>query len=86
MLRKANELALSVFERKIYGPVYKRVEWQIRYNYELYQLCKTPSIRVTKFTRLQWAGHFQRMSDNEMPRRIKCRPEGSRMSVGWPRL
>jgi hypothetical protein len=91
MLTKADELALSTFERKvlrkIYGPVCGREEWRIRYNHELYQLYKTPNItRVIKITRLRWAGHLQRMSDNEIPRRImECKPEG-RSSVGLPRL
>jgi hypothetical protein len=56
-LTKADELALSTFERKvlwkIYGPVYERGEWRIRYNHELYQLYKMPNItRVIKTTRL----------------------------------
>jgi hypothetical protein len=41
-LTKADELELSIFERKvlrkIYGPVCDRGEWRIRYNHELYQL------------------------------------------------
>jgi hypothetical protein len=75
MLTKADELALSTFERKvlqkIYGSVYERGEWRIRYNYELYQLYKTPNItRVIKITRLRWAGHLQMISDNEIPRKL----------------
>jgi hypothetical protein len=90
-LTKADELALSTFEKKvlqkIYCPVYERGERRIRYNHELYQLYKTPNItRVIKVTRLRWAGRLQRMSDSEMHRRImESKPEGRR-SVGRPRL
>jgi hypothetical protein len=90
-LTKVDELALSTFERKvlrkIYGPVYGRGEWRIRYNHELCQLYNTPNItRFIKIARLRWAGHLHRMSDNEMPRRsMECKQEGRR-SVGRPRL
>jgi hypothetical protein len=54
---KADELALSTFERKVlrktYGPGYERGEWRIRYNQELYQLYKIPNItRVLKIAKL----------------------------------
>jgi hypothetical protein len=56
-LTKADELALSTSERKvlrkIYGPVYERGKWRIRYNHELYQLYNAPNItRVIKITKL----------------------------------
>jgi hypothetical protein len=83
--------ALGTFERKIlrkiYGSIQERGEWSIRYNHELYQLFKSPSIvKFIKIYRLQWVGHLQRMKSTEIPGKLmEWKPEGIR-SVGRPRL
>jgi hypothetical protein len=89
-LTKTDEVALGTFERKIlrkiYDPIQER-ERRIKYNHELYQLCKLHSIvKLINIARLQWAGHLQRMKNTEIPRKLtEWKPEGRR-SVGWPRL
>jgi hypothetical protein len=50
--------------RKIYGPTIKKEEWQIKYNYELYDLYNTPEIvRTVKLGRLRWLGHLTRANE-----------------------
>jgi hypothetical protein len=90
-LTKTDQVALGTFERKIlrkiYGSIQERGEWRIRYNHELYQLCKSPSIvKIIKIARLQWVGHLQKMKGAEIPRKLmEWKPEGRR-SVGRPIL
>ena len=63
---------LSIFERKIllriYGPICERGQWWKRYNRETEELCNEPNIvNVIKSSRLRWAGHVERMDENEYP-------------------
>jgi hypothetical protein len=71
---------------KIFGPIQEKGEWLLSYNQELYQLYRSSDIVSTiKRGRLRWAGHTQRMSSNDMPRRIESKPE-ERRSLGRPKL
>ena len=74
-LSVADENALRSFERrilrKIFGPVWDRGEWRIRYNAELNKLIKGHDIvRFVKAQRIRWLGHVERMSDEQMPKRM----------------
>jgi hypothetical protein len=81
---------VDVFERKIlrriYGPIKDTDQWRCRFNKELYDLFKEPSLSVLiRIARLRWAGHVARMDENCMPRRLLCvQPEKLR-KVGRPR-
>jgi hypothetical protein len=72
------------FERKILMKICcsskERGEWRIRYNKELYQLNRLPDITTSiKISRLRWAGHVERMSDEDIHKAIMdCNPEGKR--------
>jgi hypothetical protein len=68
---------VDVFERKIlqriYGPIKDRDQWRCRLNKELYDLFKEPRLSVViKIASLRWAGHFVRMNEKCMPRRLMC--------------
>jgi hypothetical protein len=65
-----DEVAVDTSERKIlhriYGPIQERGGWCTRYNHELYQLYKLPSIiKVITTAWLQWAGHLQRQLSSD---------------------
>lgn len=90
-ISKGDEGALESFERKvlrrIYGPVCDNGEWRIRYNQELYDLYEDPNIsKEIKTGRLRWAGHIQRMSEGDIPKRIMDGAPGGRRRVGRPKL
>jgi hypothetical protein len=72
--------------RKIYGPVQDKDTWRSRYNDELYTLFKEPKLTTAvRLARLHWAGHVQRMGDDQMPKRLLyTKPRGKRQ-VGRPR-
>ena len=73
--------------RKIFGPIYDKGEWRIRYNSELYRLYKSPEVVTSiKVSRLQWAGLVQRMAEHEIPKKIMGNKFGGKRSVGRPRL
>ena len=66
---------LGVFERKIlravFGPTNDNGEWRIKYNNELYILCKESDIvTYIKINRLKWAGHAIRMEEHSATRRV----------------
>ena len=65
----------------------ERGECRIRYNKELYQLYRSPGIITPiRISRLRWAGHAQRMSDENILKEIMdCKPEG-RSRIGRPKL
>ena len=81
---------LNTFERKILrrilGPINENGVWRIRFNHELYQLYKEPTITTyIKIQRLRWAGHLVRMERSRAPNRVfNGRMEGRR-PVGRPR-
>ena len=53
---------------------------------ELYQLHRSPDIISVRIFRLRWAGHVERMSGEDIFRRIMdCKPEGIRR-IGRPKL
>jgi len=91
VVRRADELRLGVFERKIlrriYGPICEEDTWRSRYNDELYHLYgEIDLVTAIKKTRLIWAGHIVRMQDNLPCRKITLvMPEG-RTRVGRPSL
>jgi hypothetical protein len=90
-LTKKEEEKLNIFERKIlwknYGPSCVNVVWSIKYNDELYNIYKEPSIvKMIKIARLEWLGHIARMEDNAPCKKITfSQPEGSRKK-GRPKL
>jgi hypothetical protein len=68
VLSKSDESRLGVFERKvlraIFGPTNDNGEWRIKYNDELYTLCKDSDIiTYIKFNLLRWAGHVIRLEE-----------------------
>lgn len=57
--------------RKVYGPVQVIGEGTVRYNQELFRLYRLPDIiRMIGVTGLQWADLVQKMSSNDVLRRI----------------
>jgi hypothetical protein len=70
-----DEEQLGVFERRvlrtIFGPLKEENanEYRQRYNFELYQLYREPSIvKIMKINRLRWAGHVaRRQSEPDEP-------------------
>ena len=65
-----DEELLRVFERRvlrtIYGPIRESDEYRQRYNHELYDLYKEPSIaKIMKINRLRWAGHVVRRQPDD---------------------
>jgi hypothetical protein len=74
-LTVAHENALRSFEikmlRKIFGPVWDRGKWRIRYNAESNELTEGHDIvRFGKAQRIRWLGHVERMSEERMPKRM----------------
>jgi hypothetical protein len=68
-----NEQNLNVFERKVlrrtFGPLQDNGTWRSRYNDELRTLFKEPKLTTDiKTERLLWAGHVQRMAEDQMPK------------------
>ena len=57
--------------RKIYGPICEEGIWRIRYNFELYQLYKSPDVVTSlKISRLRWLGHVQRMGELDIQKKV----------------
>jgi hypothetical protein len=57
--------------RKTYGPVKDRNGWRIRTNDELQVMYIKPNIVTTiKVSRLEWAGHVVRMSDDRTVKKV----------------
>jgi hypothetical protein len=72
--------------RKIYGSVQDKGTWRSKYNNELYTLFKEPKLTTAiRLARLRWAGHVQRMGDDQMPKRLLYTEPGGKRQVGRPR-
>jgi len=74
-LRKKEEQALLIFERKIfkrmYCPKYENGEWKSRTNRELKEMSKGENIvKWIKGQRISWLGHLERMEEDRMPKKI----------------
>jgi hypothetical protein len=89
-LTKKEELALLIFERKIfrriYCPKYENWEWKSRTNRELEEMSKGENIvKWTKGQRISWLGHLKRLEEDRMPKKIFTQElEGTRRR-GKPR-
>jgi hypothetical protein len=74
-MRKKEEQALLLFERKIfrriYGPNYEDGEWKSGTNRELEEMNGGENIvKWTKGQRISWLGHLERMEEDRMPKKI----------------
>jgi hypothetical protein len=72
---KKEEMALLIFERKIfrriYGPKYEHGGWRTRTNRELEDMNKGENtVKWIKGQRISWLGHLERMEENRMPKMI----------------
>ena len=92
VLTQSELFQLASFEsnilRKIYGPIREGEAWRIRYDRELNELYRSPSIRIyvtpiriyatsIRICRLRWTGDVQKINEGNIPKRIlKCTPEG----------
>jgi hypothetical protein len=81
LLRKKRKK--NIFERKtlrkIYGPSCVNGVWRIKYNDELYNIYKEPSIvKMIKIARLKWLGHVVSIEDKPCKKITFSQPEGSR--------
>ena len=72
--------------RKIMGPVQEEGEWRIRSNREIEEYLEDGDIvRFVKASRIRWAGHVERMTENRIPKLIfRSRMDGRRLQ-GRPR-
>jgi len=91
VLSKSDEASLGVFERKvlraIFGPTNDNGEWRIKYNDELYTLCKDSDIiTYIKINRLRWAGHVIRLEKQNPARRVFAAVVDGRRQTGRPKL
>ncbi|KAL4084268.1 hypothetical protein QTP88_028093 [Uroleucon formosanum] len=91
-LRKAEQMRLEVFERKIlrrvFGPCKddQTGEWRKRHNQELQNLFQRPDItKEISVRRLRWAGHAWRKQGSIIRTVIENNPAGKR-PLGRPRL
>jgi len=89
-LKKKEEQALLIFERKIfrriYGPKYENGEWKSRTNHELEVTSKGEDIvQWIKGQKISWLGHLERMEEDRVPKKIFAQElEGTRRR-GRPR-
>jgi hypothetical protein len=77
VLSKSDEGRPGVFERKVlranFGPTNDNGEWRIKYNDELYTLCKDSDIiTYIKINHLRWAGHVIRLEEQNSARSLCC--------------
>ena len=88
-LKKKEEQALLIFERKIFRRIYcakyENGEWKSRKNGELEEMNKGENIvKWIKWQRISWLGHLERMEEDRMPKKIFTQElEGTRR--GRPR-
>jgi hypothetical protein len=66
--------------RRVYVPTCENGVWRIKYNDEVYSLCKALDIvRVMKVARIRWLGHLVRMEENSPCKKVTfSQAEGSR--------
>jgi hypothetical protein len=88
----------DVCERKVLRTVYGNIQggdiWRSRDNSELYALYREPKLTaIIRMASLRWAGHVQRMEDEQMPKRLLYakKPVGEGMwedqeQDGWMKL
>jgi hypothetical protein len=89
----ADKNVLRCFERrilrKIFRPIWDRREWKICYNAELNELIKGHDIAgFMKAQTIRWLGHVERMSQEQMPKRMLkgslfCRRRKGRPLTRW---
>jgi hypothetical protein len=89
-LCQSDEQKLDVFERKVLrricGLIQESDTWRSRYISELNALHKEPKLTTAIIiTRLRWAGHVQRMEDEQMPKRLLYAKNQWEKNVGSPR-
>lgn len=89
LTRRLEEM-LDTFERKvlrkIYGPVRGEAGWRVRHNHELKQLYGDRTlVDHIKIQRLRWAGHVERMSEDQVPKKILKGQMFRNRSRGRPR-
>jgi hypothetical protein len=89
MTNKAEEM-LDVFKRKIltriFGPTQDEKGWRIRYIAEIYDLYKDMNVTaLTKFRRLQWAGHVIRTEEHRIPKEELQQTINCKRRKGQPR-
>jgi hypothetical protein len=81
---------VEVFERKVLRRIYGLIQdggiWRSRYNSDLYTFYKEPKLTTAvRVDRLRWAGHVQRMEDEQMPERLLYAETRGRKNVERPR-
>jgi hypothetical protein len=89
-MKKKEEQALLVFERKIfrriYGPKYENGEWRNRTNRELEEMSKGKNVvKWIKGQGISWLGHLERMEENRMPKMIFSQEHEGPRRKGRPR-
>jgi hypothetical protein len=90
VLSKSDKNILKVFERKIlratFGPTNEKLEWRIKYNYELYTLYKeSNTLTYIKINRLRWAGHVIRLEEQNPATRVLVAVVEGRRQRGRPK-
>ena len=70
---------------KIFGPIKERAECRKRCDKELYQLYRSPDVTSIRISRLRWARHVERVSNDILKRSMDCKEEGRRR-IGRPKL
>jgi sorting nexin-29 len=90
-LTKEDENNLRIFERKvirkIFGPIKKNEEWEIRNNEEINEILRNKDIvRFIKAERIRWLGHVTRMEEDRLPKKILKEKVFATRKRGRPKL
>jgi hypothetical protein len=91
VLTKFDIFTLRAFERKILGnisgPVTETGECRVRYNKQLHQLYRSPDIVISiRIDRLRWTRNVERMTDEDILKRIMDCKSQERRRTGRPKL
>jgi hypothetical protein len=70
---------------EIFGPIKERAECRKRCDEELYRLYRSPDVTSIRISRLRWARHVERVSDDILKRSMDCKEDGRRR-IGRPKL